>query len=183
MPVRSQEVARLLSPAEVAAMFRVDPKTMTRWAMDGKLTSVRTLGGDCRYREAEVHALLGGDARTAPTAIQQGVGKGGVKPPVFRVSGIRVVTAQRGNAEWPCNPLAMARSAAPAAMPCQCGDHWRSCRLDLLFPPLLPPKPPPAPFASVLNSAATTRASTPSTSIPATAAIGTATNRVAGCEM
>ena len=53
------EFTRLLTPAEVAAMFRVDPKTVTRWAKDGKLTSVRTLGGHRRYPEAEVRALLG----------------------------------------------------------------------------------------------------------------------------
>ncbi|MHB1594948.1 MAG: BldC family transcriptional regulator [Streptosporangiaceae bacterium] len=52
------EFTRLLTPAEVAAMFRVDPKTVTRWAKDGKLTSVRTLGGHRRYPEAEVRALL-----------------------------------------------------------------------------------------------------------------------------
>jgi excisionase family DNA binding protein len=39
-------------------MFRVDPKTVTRWARDGRLTSVRTLGGHRRYRESEVLALL-----------------------------------------------------------------------------------------------------------------------------
>jgi excisionase family DNA binding protein len=49
---------RLLTPAEVAAMFRVDPKTVTRWARDGRLTAVRTLGGHRRYREAEVFSLL-----------------------------------------------------------------------------------------------------------------------------
>lgn len=48
----------LLTPAEVAAMFRVDPKTVTRWAKAGKLTSIRTLGGHRRYRASEVHALL-----------------------------------------------------------------------------------------------------------------------------
>ena len=55
---QSPEFTRLLTPAEVAAMFRVDPKTVTRWAKDGKLTSVRTLGGHRRYPEAEVRALL-----------------------------------------------------------------------------------------------------------------------------
>jgi excisionase family DNA binding protein len=50
----------LLTPAEVAAMFRVDPKTVTRWAKAGKLTSIRTLGGHRRYREVEVRALLAG---------------------------------------------------------------------------------------------------------------------------
>ncbi len=51
-----QEV--LLTPAEVASLFRVDPKTVTRWAKSGKLTSIRTLGGHRRYKESEVKALL-----------------------------------------------------------------------------------------------------------------------------
>lgn len=49
----------LLTPSEVATLFRVDPKTVTRWAKAGKLTSIRTLGGHRRYREAEVLELLG----------------------------------------------------------------------------------------------------------------------------
>jgi excisionase family DNA binding protein len=48
----------LLTPAEVAALFRVDPKTVTRWAKAGRLTAVRTLGGHRRYKESEVKALL-----------------------------------------------------------------------------------------------------------------------------
>jgi excisionase family DNA binding protein len=51
-----QEV--LLTPAEVASLFRVDPKTVTRWAKSGKITSIRTLGGHRRYKESEVKALL-----------------------------------------------------------------------------------------------------------------------------
>ena len=58
-----QEV--LLTPAEVAKMFRVDPKTVTRWAKAGKLTAIRTLGGHRRYRRSEVQALLGIDAKEA----------------------------------------------------------------------------------------------------------------------
>lgn len=54
------EAGPLLTPAEVATMFRVDPKTVTRWAKAGKLTSIRTLGGHRRYRETEVRALLAG---------------------------------------------------------------------------------------------------------------------------
>ena len=50
----------LLTPAEVAALFRVDPKTVTRWAKAGKLSSIRTLGGHRRYRETEVRRLLHG---------------------------------------------------------------------------------------------------------------------------
>ena len=60
MTVRTQETEPLLTPAEVATMFRVDPKTVTRWAKSGKLTSIRTLGGHRRYRETEVRELLGG---------------------------------------------------------------------------------------------------------------------------
>jgi len=51
----------LLTPAEVATMFRVDVKTVTRWANDGKLSCIRTLGGHRRYNEAEVRTLLAGN--------------------------------------------------------------------------------------------------------------------------
>ena len=56
LSINGQE--NLLTPAEVAALFRVDPKTVTRWAKAGKLTSIRTLGGHRRYKESEVKALL-----------------------------------------------------------------------------------------------------------------------------
>jgi len=59
MVVRPTESESLLTPAEVAAMFRVDPKTVTRWAKAGKLSAIRTLGGHRRYRESEVKELLG----------------------------------------------------------------------------------------------------------------------------
>ncbi len=58
MTTRSPDAEPLLTPAEVAALFRVDPKTVTRWAKAGKLSSIRTLGGHRRYRESEVRALL-----------------------------------------------------------------------------------------------------------------------------
>jgi excisionase family DNA binding protein len=48
----------LLTPAEVASMFRVSPKTVTRWARSGKLTALRTLGGHRRFRASEVRDLL-----------------------------------------------------------------------------------------------------------------------------
>ncbi len=53
---RQHEV--LLTPGEVATLFRVDPKTVTRWAKAGKLTAIRTLGGHRRYRQSEVQNLL-----------------------------------------------------------------------------------------------------------------------------
>jgi excisionase family DNA binding protein len=59
----------LLTPGEVAGMFRVDPKTVTRWAKDGKLTSIRTLGGHRRYRETQVRALLTGPPQGEPRRV------------------------------------------------------------------------------------------------------------------
>lgn len=55
------ETETLLTPSEVATLFRVDPKTVTRWAKAGKLASIRTLGGHRRYRESEVRLLLAGN--------------------------------------------------------------------------------------------------------------------------
>ena len=60
----------LLTPSEVAKLFRVDPKTVTRWAKAGKLTSIRTLGGHRRYRAEEIHRLLNGQ-RNGQTPTEQ----------------------------------------------------------------------------------------------------------------
>jgi excisionase family DNA binding protein len=48
----------LLTPAEVAALFRVNPKTVTRWARAGKITAIRTLGGHRRFRASEIRQCL-----------------------------------------------------------------------------------------------------------------------------
>ncbi|HVL93654.1 MAG TPA: BldC family transcriptional regulator [Acidimicrobiales bacterium] len=48
----------LLTPAEVAALFRVNPKTVTRWARAGKITAIRTLGGHRRFRTSEIRRSL-----------------------------------------------------------------------------------------------------------------------------
>ena len=48
----------LLTPAEVAVMFRVDPKTVTRWARAGRLSAIRTIGGHRRFRASEVEHFL-----------------------------------------------------------------------------------------------------------------------------
>lgn len=60
MKPHQSEQDTLLTPAEVAVLFRVDPKTVTRWAKSGKISSIRTLGGHRRYRESEVQQLLQG---------------------------------------------------------------------------------------------------------------------------
>jgi excisionase family DNA binding protein len=48
----------LLTPAEVARLFRVDPKTVVRWAVAGKVRSITTPGGHRRFRKSEVRSLL-----------------------------------------------------------------------------------------------------------------------------
>ena len=58
MDTDGAEAERLLTPAEVASIFRVDPKTVSRWARSGKLDARRTLGGHRRYPEREIWALL-----------------------------------------------------------------------------------------------------------------------------
>ncbi len=59
-----------MTPAEVAAVFRVDPKTVTRWAKTGKLDSIRTLGGVRRYYADQVAGFL--DATRSDPASQPG---------------------------------------------------------------------------------------------------------------
>jgi excisionase family DNA binding protein len=59
----ASEHEELLTPSEVAAMFRVNPKTVTRWARSGKISAIRTLGGHRRFRKSEITRILaeGGD--------------------------------------------------------------------------------------------------------------------------
>ena len=52
------EPEELLTPSEVAAMFRVNPKTVTRWARSGKISAIRTLGGHRRFRKSEITRIL-----------------------------------------------------------------------------------------------------------------------------
>jgi excisionase family DNA binding protein len=54
---------RLLTPSEVARLFRVDPKTVTRWAKAGRLPFIRTPGGHTRFYESEISARLHGGLR------------------------------------------------------------------------------------------------------------------------
>ncbi|WP_269324050.1 BldC family transcriptional regulator [Streptosporangium roseum] len=50
----------LYTTGEVARVFRVDPKTVARWAAIGRIASIRTPGGQRRFRESVVQALLQG---------------------------------------------------------------------------------------------------------------------------
>ena len=47
-----------LTSGEVATMFQVNPKTVTRWARAGKISAVRTLGGHRRFRTGEIRRFL-----------------------------------------------------------------------------------------------------------------------------
>ena len=69
MTSRAVEAEALLTPAEVAGLFRVNPKTVTRWANSGKLTTLRTLGGHRRYRESEIRNLVGGAVFTVASDV------------------------------------------------------------------------------------------------------------------
>ena len=60
MTITPEATERLMTPGEVATMFRVDPKTVTRWAAAGRIGSIRTPGGHRRFRESEVRTLLDG---------------------------------------------------------------------------------------------------------------------------
>jgi excisionase family DNA binding protein len=68
---------RLLTPAEVAALVFVDPKTVSRWASAGKIASTRTPGGHRRFRHSDVEALLPKgevqDSDAGRTAVDQAV--------------------------------------------------------------------------------------------------------------
>lgn len=48
----------LLTPGQVAALFGVDAKTVTRWAKAGRLTPILTPAGHRRYRESEIRAYF-----------------------------------------------------------------------------------------------------------------------------
>jgi excisionase family DNA binding protein len=50
----------LLTPGEVASLFRVDPKTVTRWAASGRITSLKTPGNHRRFRVGEIRAMMRG---------------------------------------------------------------------------------------------------------------------------
>jgi excisionase family DNA binding protein len=60
MANRSEQASKsaYLLPSEVAEVLQVSPKTVTRWAKEGKLASRRTLGGHRRYARADIELLV-----------------------------------------------------------------------------------------------------------------------------
>ena len=59
MAGRREEASKssYLLPSEVAEVLQVSPKTVTRWAKEGKLPSRRTLGGHRRYARADIESV------------------------------------------------------------------------------------------------------------------------------
>ena len=61
------EAPSYLRTAEVADILHVSPKTVSRWAKEGKLPFMKTLGGHRRFPEAEIRELVD-VLRQEPTA-------------------------------------------------------------------------------------------------------------------
>ncbi len=65
----------MFTPAELARMLHVNPKTVTRWCREGRLAAVVTPGGHRRFPLAAVLAFLhemGFDDRAANDAVRAG---------------------------------------------------------------------------------------------------------------
>ena len=56
-----------LHTAEVADILHVSAKTVSRWAKEGRLPFLKTLGGHRRYPEAEIRQLAN-ELQVRPTA-------------------------------------------------------------------------------------------------------------------
>lgn len=60
MPMAEPQASRddvYIRTAEAARILRVSPKTVTRWAKEGKLPHVVTLGGHRRFPETAIRDL------------------------------------------------------------------------------------------------------------------------------
>lgn len=66
--VMQQVERKLLTPGEVARILRVDPKTVTRWASQNRIQSVRTPGGHRRFFAAEIMGIASGYRPWEPPA-------------------------------------------------------------------------------------------------------------------
>jgi excisionase family DNA binding protein len=53
----SKPLPSYLRTAEVAELLHVSPKTITRWAKEGRLPHSRTLGGHRRYSAEDIRRI------------------------------------------------------------------------------------------------------------------------------
>ena len=65
-----EPLRELLTTREAAGVLRVSSRTVTRWADQGRLRAVRTLGGHRRYFEPDVVTLAANRTREGPTTAQ-----------------------------------------------------------------------------------------------------------------
>ncbi len=80
----------LLTSKELAAVFRVDPKTVARWAREGRIAGIRTPGGRLiRYRESEVRAALEVSA-ALPVQEEASTTETALEPDTFSASSVEV---------------------------------------------------------------------------------------------
>ena len=60
------ELEEFIRPAEAAKLLHVSPQTITRWAKEGRIGYVVTLGGHRRFRTSEVQRLAGAEVPSQP---------------------------------------------------------------------------------------------------------------------
>lgn len=61
--INGVDFSETMTSGEIARLFRVDGKTVARWAKSGKISHFRTLGGHRRFSRAEIEALIEGCTR------------------------------------------------------------------------------------------------------------------------
>lgn len=57
---RPKPIRDYMTVSEVATLFHVSTKTVVRWANDGRLPYMSTLGGHRRFPRADIEVLLAG---------------------------------------------------------------------------------------------------------------------------
>ena len=62
---------RYLRTSEVAVRLQVSPKTVARWAKEGRLPYLATLGGHRRFPAAAIDQLLDGLSKLEGSVVQQ----------------------------------------------------------------------------------------------------------------
>jgi excisionase family DNA binding protein len=133
MTAQSTPSERLLTPAEVAALVFVDPKTVSRWAQSGKIPFVRTPGGHRRFRISDVQAIMPRDRSRdqlhhetvgpllKPSGVERGDVASAADPDRAGVTGavaekVAIALAEKGVLDTPASVASAAETAAPAAV-------------------------------------------------------------------